>query len=211
MSKLKNIKAIGEMLENRHWTQTRQSFGFADSKSTADKNKKREVGERWEEYDEDGNVVCIWEQCEGYRRRMGKHAEIMRRVREDLNTYSNCIRTTEYCKSQQKNRLDKRFRNKFGRCAECQTKIESQLKAEGKYAEYEREQMIKNAEAFFKNADKEIDIVCKELEGNIDYANADGSMDRWKADLGMSKQIRSEYEQYKQIALNKLYGLDEEE
>lgn len=203
-SKLKNIKAIGEMLEGRHFTQTRKTIGFTDADSAAEKSKKREVGEIWEEYDEDGNVVCVWEQKQGYRVKSSRNAQVLREIRSYLNSYPNCLRDEKYCKSNPKNRLDLRFRNKFGRCAECQLKYESDLKIAGKYAEYEREQMLNNANSFFEQADKEIETVCSRLEGKIGFANQDGSSDDWVADPSMAKQIRKEYQEYKRIALNKL-------
>ena len=46
-SKLQNIKAVKQMLEGSHKTQTRKNFSLATANSTAEKNKKREIGEEW--------------------------------------------------------------------------------------------------------------------------------------------------------------------
>ena len=40
-SKLQNIKAVKQMLEGSHKTQTRKNFSLATANSTAEKNKKR--------------------------------------------------------------------------------------------------------------------------------------------------------------------------
>lgn len=205
MSKLQNIKAIRQMLDGTHRTQTRTKIGFTDTEVSAEKNKKREVGEIWEEYDEYGDVVCIWEQKKGYRVKTGVHKEAVDQIREYLNSYPNCL---EDCKTTNFTKLDQRFRAKFGRCADCQFRIETRMKSEGKFKDYEREQMLANAESFFKQADVELDIVAKQLEGEIHYANVGGDMEKWSGDPGMSKKIREEYEAYKKIALEKIneYG-----
>lgn len=51
--KLKNVKAVKEMLAGTHKTQTRKSITFGESVDYV----KREVGEQWS--DEEGN---LWEQ-----------------------------------------------------------------------------------------------------------------------------------------------------
>lgn len=203
-SKLKNIDAITKMLEGTHRTQTRQSIGFSGIDKIAEQNKKREVGEEWAEYDTEGNVVCYWRQEKGYKRRLAKNYKAIEQVREILNSYPNCLPENKKCKTTPKNRLDRRFQAKFGRCADCQSIYESRLKLEGKYKEYERQQLLANAESFFKNADTEIEIVAEQLRSNMDYANQDGTMDRWKASGDMASQLIEEYNEYKEIVLKKL-------
>lgn len=205
MSKLQNIKAIRQMIEGTHRTQTRTKIGFTDSDASAEKNKKREVGETWEEFDEYGNLVCNWEQKKGYRVRTGVHQESVDSIREYLNAYPNCL---EDCKTVTFTKLDQRFRAKFGRCADCQFKVETKMKADGTYRDYEREQMLANAAAFFKQADVEIDLVSDQLAGELHYANVGGDVEKWSGDPGMAKKIREEYEEYKKIALENInqYG-----
>ncbi len=205
MSKLQNIKAIRQMLDGTHRTQTRTKIGFTDTESTSEKNKKREVGEIWEEYDEYGNVVCVWEQKKGYRVRTGVHKEAVEQIREYLNAYPNCL---EDCKTTNFTKLDQRFRAKFGRCADCQFRIESRMKAEGTYREYEKTQMLANAEAFFRAADIEIETVSEQLAGELHFANVGGDMEKWSGDPGMAEKLKREYEEYKQIALQKINEYD---
>lgn len=201
MSKLQNIKAIRQMLDGNHRTQTKTKIGFTDAENSADKNKKREIGETWEEYDEFGNVVCIWEQKKGYRVRTGVHKEAVQQIREYLNSYPNCFTD---CRTENFTKLDQRFRAKFGRCADCQFRLETKMKADGTYKEYEKQQMLANAEAFFKQADVEIDIVAKQLKGELHYANVGGDMEKWSGDASMAEKIQNEYQEYKKIALEKI-------
>jgi hypothetical protein len=207
MAKLQNIKAIRQMIEGTHRTQTRTKIGFTDTESTSEKNKKREVGEIWEEFDEYGNVVCIWEQKKGYRVKTGLHKEAVEQIREYLNSYPNCL---EDCKTTNFTKLDRRFRAKFGRCADCQFRIETKMKAEGTYREYEKNQMLANAEAFFKTADVEIEVVAEQLRGELHFANVGGDMEKWSGDPGMAEKIKREYEEYKKIALQKINEYDGE-
>jgi hypothetical protein len=205
MAKLQNIKAIKQMLEGSHRTQTRTKIGFTDTEVASEKNKKREVGEIWEEYDEHGQLVCIWEQKKGYRVRTGVHKEAVEQIREYLNAYPNCL---EDCKTTNFTKLDQRFRAKFGRCADCQFRIETRMKADGTYREYEKQQMLANADAFFRAADIEIESVSDQLAGELHYANVGGDMEKWSGDPGMAEKLKREYEEYKQIALKTLNEYD---
>lgn len=207
MSKLQNIKAIRQMIEGNHWTQTRTKVGFSDTDVSAEKNKKREVGDIWEEYDEFGNVVCVWEQKKGYRVRSGVLKDEVQAIRDYLNAYPNCL---EDCKTTEYSKLDQRFRAKFGRCSDCQFRLETKMKLEGTYDEYEKSQMMENAKAFFKTADVEIDVVTNQLKGELHYANVGGDVEKWSGDPGMADKIKNEYEEYKKIALQKIEEYDGE-
>ena len=85
--KLQNIKAIQKMLDGTHAFQTKKSIGFTDAKQKANKNKKREIGEIWEE--KIGNVVYTIEQRNGFRVKKPKNS-VAEEVRKYLNTYPNC-------------------------------------------------------------------------------------------------------------------------
>ena len=78
MSKLKNIKAIGQMIDGNHRLQTRKTIGFSDA---TDKSKIREIGEIWEEKDFNGNSIW-WEQRQGYRVKHHNHPEVTKALKE---------------------------------------------------------------------------------------------------------------------------------
>lgn len=208
MAKLQNIRAIREMIEGRHWTQTRTKVGFTDTEAAAEKNKKREVGETWEEYDEYGNVVAIWEQKKGYRVKSSVMKDAVEQIREYLNSYPNCLPD---CKTEEFTKLDQRFRAKFGRCADCQFRIETKMKIDGTYKEYERQQMLANAEAFFTHADKEIETVTDSVAAGLSYVNVDGAVEKWSGEPGMAEKLKSEYFEYKRIVLEKLNNMNSQE
>lgn len=209
MSKLQNIKAIRQMIDGTHRTQTRTNVGFSDADASSERSKKREVGEVWNEYDSDGNVISVWEQKKGYRVRKGVNHKSVEHIREILNSYPNCL---DDCRTTNKTKLDIRFRNKFGRCADCQFRIETQMKLEGKWKEYERNQLKANADAFFKNADTEIEIVHDGLSNKkIGYANSDGTMNEWESDKKLADTIKSEYNSYKEIAYSQIENYNKNE
>lgn len=201
MAKLQNIRAITQMLEGTHRTQTKTKVGFSDADTASEKNKKREVGEIWEELDTEGNLVATWEQKKGYRVRRGALSEEIQSLREYLNTYPNCL---DDCQTKNYDKLDERFRAKFGRCADCQFRIETRMKLNGTYKDYEREQMLANATAFFKVADVEIDLVASQLSKGLNYVNVDGAVETWEGNEIIPEKMRSEYEEYKQIVMTQL-------
>src|SRR6056300_290737 len=93
-NKLQNIKAIQKMLDGTHAFQTRKTHGFTDAKQKAEKNKRREIGEIWEE--KIGNTIYQIEQQDGFRVKKPKNS-IAEEVRTYLNSYPNCKK--DCCKS----------------------------------------------------------------------------------------------------------------
>jgi len=164
MSKLKNIKALGEMLQGTHKRQTNKTFGFSDSQFQSDKNKIREVGEVWEEVDSTGENICWWEQKNGYRIKHYYHPDVaseLKKIHEYLNSFPNCQK--EVCTCLNPSRLDLKFRKLMGMCEDCLISMETKLKIQGKFNEYAVKKMRANAEAFFKQADTEVEILKEEM------------------------------------------------
>ena len=64
-------------------------------------------------------------------------------------------------------RLNKKFWKTHKTCFDCVVKLETRLRAEGKFEEYEREKMYNNAESFFTSADKEVEVLKKSKEKNV--------------------------------------------
>ena len=81
--KLKNIKAVNEMLLGEHKTQTKKVIAFDEKKVI-----KRDVGATWS--DDKGQT---WEQKNGYKVKVGKFAKL----REDLKSFPNCNKETCVC------------------------------------------------------------------------------------------------------------------
>lgn len=196
MSKLKNIKALNQMLEGSHRTQTRKSFGFSDVGSTAEKNKKREIGEIWEEQDINGSTI-YWEQKQGFRVKSSVHPLVkqeMDKIQEYLRSFPNCQK--EVCTCITPTSLDHKFRKMVGMCEDCLISMETKLKIQGKFNEYALDKMKANAESFFKQADKEVELL-KEAMKDLSFVNNEhGDLETWKDDGALQNYLEKIDENY---------------
>jgi hypothetical protein len=206
MSKLKNIKAINEMLAGTHRTQTRTTIGFSDVAATAERNKKREVGEIWEVKDIHGNSTW-YEQFEGYRVKTNVHPSVnkmMQDTRTWLRSFPNCPK--EQCTCHNPTRLDEKFRIIAGMCEECLISYETSLKIKGKFNEYALNKMKANAESFFKQADVEVEVLKREIM-NINFAGDETDnnnvVEKWSFQDPESykKMIDEQYAEFKKRTL----------
>jgi hypothetical protein len=204
MAKLQNIKALKQMLDGNHRMQTRKTIGFSDAKDTA---KIREVGEIWEETDQHGNTIW-WEQKQGYRVKYGVHPEIaqtLREAQEYLSSFPNCQKETCTCK--QPTRIDEKFRKLVGMCEDCLISYETSLKIKGEFNEYAMKKMEANAKAFFEQADKEVEVLKREIS-NIHFAGDENDVnpiETWKFqdEESYKKFIDEKYNEFKTKTLEK--------
>jgi len=207
MSKLKNIKALRQMLDGTHRSQTKTSVGFSDTAAQAAKNKKREVGEVWEEKDISGNSIW-YEQKDGYRVSTNVHPEVaaeIQRIREALLSFPNCRK--EVCTCSQPTRLDEKFRRMVGMCEECLVSYETHLKMTGQFNEYALKKMEANANSFFQMADSEVEILLKAAD-DINFAGDESDInpiEKWSFQdpESFKKMIREQYETFKQKTMER--------
>lgn len=202
MSKLKNVKALNEMLRGEHRTQTRKSFGFSDAKNT---NIVRNVGDVWSEEVGEGNVVW-WEQKDGYRvkRRYAPDVEEqMEKLRRYLNSFPNCQK--EKCTCVQPSHLDLKFRKMMGMCHDCVVTMETRLKMRGEFDQYAVEKMKQNANSFFAQADKEVEIIKQSLN-SISFAGENGEVETWSSDnvKALMEKIDTDYNMLKEKVFGRL-------
>ena len=130
--KLQNIKAVKEMIAGTHKFQTKKTIGFSDAKQKAEKNKRRKIGDVWEE--KIGNTIYRIEQCNGFRVKKPANS-VADEVRKHLNSYPNCQKET--CTCSIPNHLDKKMQIIHGMCYDCVIDMEHELRKHGKYEEYE--------------------------------------------------------------------------
>jgi len=205
-SKLENIKAIEKMIAGNHRTQTASNIGWTNAEKLNESTQKREIGEIWNEYDSEGNIKTVWEQKNGYRVKTTPQEKQIRKVRTLINEYPNCL---EDCNTaaEDRTRLDIRYRDKFGRCADCQLRMESMLKVNGDWQEYERQQIQKNAKSFFKNSDLEIQEIANVIKKSTEYVNENGKIESWSGDPEIADKIIEEYEEHKQMVIEQISNL----
>jgi hypothetical protein len=159
--KLKNIKAVSEMLEGKHKTQTKKTIAF-DGKEVV----RREVGELWT--DTKGQE---WEQRKGYKVKVGKLAKL----REELKGFPNCRK--DVCTCIDAGQADLKMKAYHGMCLDCVVEMEHDLKLKGEYDEYERTKLLNNAEAWLKEAEVEKEVLKSTIKAS--FINEDGSIEEW--------------------------------
>ena len=194
MAKLQNIKAIRQMLDGTHKTQTKKTVGFSDVKSS---ETRREVGEVWT--DENG---VEWEQRAGFKIKKGKLDEIRELLAKD-----RMPKDCPECKQPMTKRLDEKFWNLEKRCFDCQVSFEHNLRIEGKYEEYERDKILRNAEAWLAEAEKEAKDLAEVFRNPLTFAGADGSIEKWSGGMSgeeVADKIEKEFEMFKENFIEKL-------
>ena len=177
MSKLQNIKAVKDLLAGTHKTQTRKSFAMGVTKQ---KVSEEDIEERFE----DGSPkVWIETDAKGFKTRVTQHqgfksrepANSIRQVIQDaLKVPEKCPECGKDMRDHEK-RLNYKFYFKRGKCFECVLKEERRIKQKGKKAwqEYENKIMLANAEGWFKDADREVEILKTQVKETV-WGNAQG-------------------------------------
>tara|TARA_R110001606_G_scaffold270884_1_gene419438 strand:+ start:348 stop:944 length:597 start_codon:yes stop_codon:yes gene_type:complete len=191
MAKLKNIKAVKEMLGGEHKTQTKKTISFADKVLV-----KREVGETWID---DKNQK--WEQRNGYKVKVGK----LSKLREELKEFPNCNTKNSSCNCTNPGQADLKMKAIHGMCLNCVVEMEHELKLKGEYKEYERKKLLANAEAWLKQAEVEKDILKSTLKAS--YVNEDGSIEDWGEGMSekqLVEKIDNGFEKFKENFIDKL-------
>jgi hypothetical protein len=200
-TKLRNIDAIKKMLDGTHKTQTKQTVGFADTKVAQEKHA---VGDVWTD-----NEGMEWEQREGFKIKKGKMDEI-RSLIAASRMPSHCPKCNEPMTN---TRLDERFWKLEGHCFDCQVAFEHDLRIEGKFEEYEKERMLKNAEAWLKEAEQEAIELVAAFRNPLTFANSDGTSENWSGGMTgdeIAEKIENEFKMFKENFINKLKNTNTE-
>lgn len=203
MTKLRNIDAIKKMLDGTHRMQTRKTISFSES-FDKEKYQKREVGESWT--DENG---VEWEQRAGFKIKKGKLDEI-----RDLLVANRMPSHCPECNEPMKKRLDEKFWKLEKRCFDCQVNFEHNLRIEGKFEEYQRNRILKNAEAWLADAEKEAKEIIEVFKNPLTFANSDGTFEEWtggKTAEEVAQQIEEEFDEFKKNFIEKLKTVEERE
>ena len=188
-NKLKNVKAVKEMLGGEHKTQTKKTVSFADKVI-----ERREVGETWTD-----NKGQKWEQRTGYKVKVGK----LSKLREELKSFPNCNKET--CTCIEPGQADLKMKAIHGMCLNCVVEMEHKLKLDGEYKEYERKKMLANAEAWLKQAELEKEVLKTTLKAS--FVNEDGSIEKWKEGMTedeLVEKIDKEFETFRKNFIGKL-------
>lgn len=190
-NKLQNVKAIKEMLDGTHKTQTKKSISF-NTKSTS---KSRKIGEIWT--DEDG---VEWEQKDGYRVKNPTRAKLMSNIRSYLAMPSDCPE----CNNPMEKRLDKKFYKLHKKCMDCTIEYEHKLRMAGKYKEYEDKILKDNLVSWLRDAEVEKEIIKEQLT-KAEFIQANGKVEKWDLPFDpntMKDKIDRDFEKFKSDLLD---------
>lgn len=197
-NKLQNVKAIKQMLAGEHRTQTRKSI-YTGKTNTS----KSEVIESFE----DGKPkVWIETDTNGFRTKVTQHDgfttrqpenSILKKVQEALTVPEKCPNCGKNMRDHEK-KLNFKFYFKRGKCFECVLTEERKIKQQGEEAwkQYQKEIMLSNAESWFKDTDKEVEIVKQQMKETT-WENADG--ERNEIDISsFIEKIEKDYNKLKE-------------
>tara|TARA_R100001163_G_C5037982_1_gene176784 strand:+ start:208 stop:891 length:684 start_codon:yes stop_codon:yes gene_type:complete len=196
--KLQNIKAIKQMIDGTHRTQTKNNVGMY----TGNSHKKREVGETWEETI-NGTIYEI-EQKQGFRVKKPKNS-IAEEVKSYLNSFPNCKGD---CTCTTPTELDKKMRTIHGMCFECVIEMEHKLRKQGKFEEYERTRIKNNAMSWLGRAEKDVQMLKDTYTKSAEFVqNAEGETETWHAKMTpeeFEKTVQTQFNEFKKKFLKNL-------
>ena len=201
MSKLQNIKAIKQMLAGEHKFQTKKSHYFG---KTQKETPEEDILERFE----DGKPkVWIETSANGHRTKVTQHEGFLSRqpensiidqVKDILKVPDNCPKCGTEMRNDEKI-LNFKFWFKRKKCFGCVLTEERKIKEQGEDAwkAYENKIMKSNAEAWFNDADKEVEVLKKQIKQTL-WENAQGE----KGEVDVSSFIKKMEKDYKKLKSN---------
>ena len=176
-NKLQNVKAVKQMLSGEHRTQTRKSIYTGKSKkeiSDSDVLEKFENGKPkiWIETDANGYKFRIT-QHDGFKSREPENS-ILKSIQKILKVPETCPGCGTNMRAKER-KLNFKFHFSHKKCFGCVMQDERRIKQEGPDAwkSYEKNIMLGNAEAWFKDADKEVEILKTQIK-ETSWENAAG-------------------------------------
>jgi hypothetical protein len=197
--KLQNIKAIKEMLAGEHKFQRKKTTYFGNTKTDTENT------EVLEKFDDGKPKVWIETKSNGTRMKVTQHDGFTSREPENSITdqVRDMLRVPDECPTcgtnMRKNemKLNFKFYHKRGKCFGCvleeETKIKS--KSEKSWKKYQTKIMKANAESWFKDTDKEVEILKTQMKETV-WQNAQG--ETGEIDISaMAKKIDKDYKKLK--------------
>jgi hypothetical protein len=203
-SKLQNIKAVKQLLAGNHKMQTRKSIYTGSTKTEI---PEEDIIERFE----DGKPkIWIETSAKGIRTRVTQHDGFKSREPENsiLKTVQDALAVPEKCPKcetkmrNEEKRLNFKFWYSRKMCFGCVLTEERRIKSEGEesWQEYQNKIMSANAESWFTDTDKEVEILKQSVKETV-WGNADG--ERGEVDISSTiKRIETDYNELKETIRN---------
>lgn len=178
-----DVIRIRNLIAGKHGEQTKTQIGFSK------KQEEHNEGDFWEENEK------TWTIKNGIKQTVTKLDSIKELIKFPLKC--PCC-----SKAMQPHIYNKKMYNIHGKCADCVIEMETQLKIEGKFEEYERNFLNQNKKSHlneFENALNEY-----EKSKNEDFITEDGDKERWiggGVDKEWIKDMREYIQEQKQIEI----------
>lgn len=200
-NKLQNVKAVQQLLSGEHKTQTRTTVGYIKGADV-----KRNVGDTWTEIDPKTGTVWKIEQKNGFRTKTVDNS-ILQKIRDIMSVPKTCPCCNKEMRDEEKH-LNFKMYFIHKKCFSCVIKEETLIRAKGKEAweEYSRQRMLANAEAWLRDADREVATLREALQIQF-VQNADGGLEEWDQTAFFEK-FDADYKKTRETILNNLKGTD---
>lgn len=198
-NKLQNIKAVQQLLSGDHKTQNRTTVGYMKESDI-----KRSVGDTWTEIDPKTGTVWKIEQKNGFRTKTVDNS-ILQKIRDIMSVPKTCTCCNKEMRDEEKH-LNFKMYFIHKKCFSCVTREETLIRAKGNEAweEYSRQRMLANAEAWLKDADREVEQLREALRVQF-VLNADGGLEEWDQTAFFEK-FDADYKKTRETILNNLKG-----
>jgi hypothetical protein len=148
---------------------------------------ERKVGDIWE--DEHHR----YEKKEGYTLKTGKNSEAFNDIRNYLHEQTKCKNIE--CKRVKKSKTDAKLIQKTGYCVDCLAKIETDIKLQDIWQEYQDykiyTRMIIEGKIKLEQLKQSID----EVKPFYEYINEDGSVEKWELPQSV-EETKKEIQEY---------------
>jgi len=197
-SKLQNIKAVNELLAGSHKSQTKKSIYTGVIKTEISENNVIERFDNgkpkvWIETSTAGTKTRVT-QHDGFKSREPENS-ILKTVQDVLTVPKKCPKCKTVMRNHEK-RLNFKFWFKRKMCFGCVLSEERNIQMQGKKAwdDYQNKIMSANAEAWFNDTDKEVEILKTQTKETY-YQNADGKF----GEMDISSIINKIDEDYKNL------------
>lgn len=117
------------------------------------------------------------------------------------------------CKGIMKRDLDTKMFHWYGQCFNCQIKFETELRATGKYKDWEREKLLNNFTSYMKELRSEVANFVNDLKNPTAIVHENGSLEVWTGGLSIEEtetKLYNELNAYEVRVIESINGGSEE-
>ena len=200
-NKLQNIKALKQMLAGEHKSQSRKTTYFGKSNQSP---SDEDIIERFENGDP---KIWIETKPNGTRIKVTKHDGFTSRIPENsiMEDIRDMLRVPDECPKcgtnmrEKEQKLNFKFYFKRKKCFGCVLTEERKIQEQGEesWKKYQNKIMKANAESWFKDCDKEVEVLKTQMKETV-WQNAQGE----SGEIDISQMVKKNDKDYKKLKAN---------